>query len=140
MLLDEFCHANTNLISEPIQVKGVRRIFGLFWPIFDQKIGGYILAVDIAPDFLIENRIKRTKNSTELFYLDRFLAETGFELIPKQLQESVSASVGQPQSLRYVCIAQIIQVELLRRRLRLTQILGASLAYSRFLRFFRYIP
>ena len=38
-----------------------------------------------------------------------------------------------------VCIAQLIQVELLRRRQSLAQIQGASLSNSRFFMFFVYI-
>jgi hypothetical protein len=60
------------------------------------------------------------------------------QVIPKQPEKSVSACVGQPLNLQPACIAQLIQVELLRRRLRLVQIQGASLAYSRFFKLFRY--
>ncbi|MBI3508821.1 MAG: hypothetical protein HY069_04240 [Chlamydiia bacterium] len=33
--------------EEPIPVKGFRRFWGLFWPLFDSKLGGNILGVDI---------------------------------------------------------------------------------------------
>lgn len=48
-------------------------------------------------------------------------------------QKSVSDCVGQPLNLRPACIAQLIQVELLRRRQSLTQIQGAFLSHSRLL-------
>ena len=44
----------------------------------------------------------------------------------------------QPLNLRPACIAQLIQVELLRRRQSLVQIQGASLSYSQFFNVFRY--
>ena len=56
----------------------------------------------------------------------------------KQFGKSVFGSVGQPISLRPVCIAQLIQVELFGRRLRLAQIQDASLPNSRFYMLFVY--
>ncbi len=73
--------------------------------------------------------------------------------IPKQPEKSVFACAGQPLNLNPPCSpckranprsfasvrsTQLVQVELLRRRLRLVQIQGASLAYSRFFKLFRY--
>ena len=51
----------------------VRRVFGLFWPLFDSKIGGPYTFVDIAPQFWIENRLKRTEQSTGPHFADTLL-------------------------------------------------------------------
>ena len=59
--------------------------------------------------------------------------------IRKQHEKSVFGSVGQPMTLRPACIAQLIQVELLRRCLRLAQIHVASLLNFRFFMLFVYI-
>jgi len=45
-----------------------RRVFGLFWPIFDQNARSCIDRKYTAPRILIENSLKRTEKSTETFY------------------------------------------------------------------------
>ena len=58
------------LALETVCEFGFRRVFGLFWPIFDSFSGGNIRNVDITPRKRIENRLKRTEKSTETNFAD----------------------------------------------------------------------
>ena len=51
----------------------VRRVFGLFWPLFDFKAWGPYTIVDIAPQGLNRIRLKRTEKSTEPQFADTLL-------------------------------------------------------------------
>jgi len=51
--------------SRECTVKIASMIFGIILAYFRSKIGGQYTFVDIAPQFWIENRLKRTRKSTE---------------------------------------------------------------------------
>ncbi len=59
---------------ETVNGFGFRRFFGLFWPLFDQKIGGNIDKSILPPICWIENRLKRTEKSTETKSVNSLLA------------------------------------------------------------------
>ena len=50
---------------ETVSELRLRRVFGLFLPIFDSLCGGSIRNVDTTPTKGVENRLKRTEKSTE---------------------------------------------------------------------------
>src|SRR5580700_7290454 len=50
---------------ETVNGFGFRRVFGLFWPLFDSFCGGSIRKLIQPPQKEVENRLKRTEKSTE---------------------------------------------------------------------------
>src|SRR5580700_4340939 len=51
--------------SETVNGFGFRRVFGLFWPLFDSFCGDSIRKLIQPPQKEVENRLKRTEKSTE---------------------------------------------------------------------------
>ena len=62
---------------ETVNGFGFRRVFGLFWPLFDSFCGGSIRKLIQPPQKEVENRLKRTEKSTETKSVNSLLDRIG---------------------------------------------------------------
>src|SRR5580700_9547263 len=66
---------------ETVNGFGFRRVFGLFWPLFDSFCGGSIRKLIQPPQKEVENRLKRTEKSTETKSVNSLLYCTRHETL-----------------------------------------------------------